>query len=394
MRRRWAPLAASLLVAACTPQTIPTVDDREAPTVSVVAPSGGETVETFTPTIAVSYDDPKSGIRVASFRATINERDYSAEFDHTVRGAKGAISPVRPIPLGRNHLVVEIADRNGNRGVAETDFVNAAGGWLTVQTGPRELLRHVEIVMDASGSMRDSIGLFTRMEVAKDALKQLVSEMPNTTRVGLRVFYDCGSIKSLVPVSKLDKGRFLAKVDGIEPSGGTPLVASLLESFTALRKEKHGERVAVLVTDGAESCSGDIQQAVNTARDASTRVVVIGFDIEGQSLLQTLRELAQNTGGAYFDARSSEELTQVLAKVVRRLGYSVFDADGNVIAQGEVDGEAVEVPTGAVRVRLDTTPAVVVQGVEIGRLTDTVVTVDQGPRRIESRVAAPVPRAL
>jgi len=78
----------------------------------------------------------------------------------------------------------------------------------------------------------------------------------------------------------VDKTAFLDRIDGIEPSSGTPLVASLLESFNALRELRGGQRVSVLVTDGAESCGGSLQKAVNRARDANTRVIVIGFDID------------------------------------------------------------------------------------------------------------------
>lgn len=46
----------------------------------------------------------------------------------------------------------------------------------------------------------------------------------------------------------VDKAAFIARVEGIEPAGGTPLVASRLRSFEALGKIREGERIAILVT--------------------------------------------------------------------------------------------------------------------------------------------------
>lgn len=47
---------------------------------------------------------------------------------------------------------------------------------------------NVEIVLDASGSMVKKIGDKTMMEIAKESIKQVLSEMPANAKVGIRVF--------------------------------------------------------------------------------------------------------------------------------------------------------------------------------------------------------------
>jgi hypothetical protein len=376
---------------ACAPQQMPRVQDTAGPRIEVTDPGDAGRVETFTPTIHVDYYDDRSGIRVVTFKATINGNDYSAEFDHHVRGAVGEISPVRPLPLGHNHLEVEVADRSGNIGRTAVDFVNAAGGWLHLKSVPGAApSRYVEIVLDGSGSMGEALGLATRMEVAKAALRRLVHGVPARTPLGLRVFYDCGSIQALVPIKPVNKDTFLSRIDSIEPSSGTPLVESLLASFHALREAKGGQRVTVLVTDGAESCGGSLEKAVNRARDANTRVIVIGFDINSTGLLRQLSQLAEETGGAYFDARDEADLERVLEQSVLLLTYKVFDDEGELIGEGEVDGKPAEVPVGTVNVRLDTVPPVVIRDIEIGRLTETTVKLAQSGGKIRSTVKKPV----
>ena len=382
------------MLSGCAPETMPTVTDTSAPRIAVSEPGQGDRVETFTPTIRVDYGDDRSGVRVVTFGATINGREYSAEFDHHIGGAVGEISQVRPIPLGWNHLEVEIADRNGNVGQSSVDFLNAAGGWLNVKTVPDAApARSVELVFDASGSMGWALGATTatRMEVAKEALRSLVVNIPEGMPLGLRVFYACGNIRSLVPIQPVDRKSFLERIDSIQPYEGTPIVESLIQSFEALRKQGQGQRVTVLVTDGGESCGGSLKTVVNQAQDAKVRVVVIGFDIDSSGLLQQLSELAGSTNGAYVDARHGTALKQALKDSVLRFTYQVFDDKGNPVTEGQVDGKRLELPTGVVSVRLDTIPPVVIRGVEIGRLTDTTVTIRRANGSgIDHEVARPV----
>ncbi|MDO5088742.1 MAG: VWA domain-containing protein, partial [Leptotrichiaceae bacterium] len=47
---------------------------------------------------------------------------------------------------------------------------------------------NVEIVLDASGSMIKKIGNKTMMEIAKESIQRVLSQMPENAKVGLRVF--------------------------------------------------------------------------------------------------------------------------------------------------------------------------------------------------------------
>ncbi len=376
-----------IALSACTPTKLPKETDTVAPSVQVLEPSQGARVETPVPTIQIKYADQGTGIAVVSFRAIVNDREISADFDHHSQGATGKVSPVRPLPLGDNELVVEVADRAGNVGRDRVNFVNTAGGWLEVSArSDAKMVRNVELVLDASGSMRDPIGLDTRMDVAKAAIESLVTKLPANTRLGLRAFSGCGRITELVSIGRIDTPSFLAKVNSIEPAGGTPLVASLLASFQALDAHQEGERIAVLVTDGGESCGGSIAKAINRAKDASTRIVVIGFEIGDQGLTKELRKLAEDTGGAYFDAREPEQLKLALERSVLRLTFRVFSADGKEVAKGDVDGDPAEVSTGTYQLRLDTAPPFIINDIKIGSLTRTRVSLGRASSGLTAKV--------
>lgn len=370
-------------------QRIRRAEDRTPPTIRVIAPAPGTRVESFTPTIEVTYDDgPGSGVAVVSFRATINDRDYSGTFEHDSRGAIGKISAANPLPLGENRVTIEVADRLGNVGRAETSFVNAGGGWLSVTAaagvGPG---RQVELVLDASGSMSDKMFDNTRMAVAKSAVKALVKGLPETTPLGLRVFRDCDEIASLLPIAKVNKATFTATVDKIEPRGGTPIVASLLQSFQALAKFSDAERIAVLVTDGQESCSGSFAEAATQAKELSIRVIVISFDIKDQVINEQLRKLAEMTGGAYFNAQDGAELQAALERSILRLGFGVYDAAGARIADGEVNGDRVMLPIGNYEMRLDVSSARVAHPVTIPPLGEVRVSLRQAGTVVVAELA-------
>ena len=98
--------------------------------------------------------------------------------------------------------------------------------------------------------------------------------------------------------------------------------------------------------------------------------------------------------GAYFDARDEADLERVLEQSVLLLTYKVFDDKGELIGEGEVDGKPAEVPAGAVSVRLDTVPPVVIRDIQIGRLTETTVKLAQRGGNISSTVKQPIPVQL
>jgi hypothetical protein len=291
--------------------------------------------------------------------------------------------------LVENRLVVELADRLGNVGRAESTFINAAGGWLTAVAdpgvGPR---RHVELVLDASGSMSDRMLDNTRMAVAKGAVKSLVKALPDDMPLGLRVFRGCESIEALLPIERIDRERFTATVDRIQPGGGTPIVASLLQSFAALAKLQDVERVAVLVTDGGESCNGSFKEAAEGAKEHAIRVIVISFDIQEQAVNDRLRQLAEMTGGEYLNAQDGAELQAALERSILRLGFTVADGGGRTVAQGEVNGARLMLPLGTYRVRFDVSSAKVEQEIAIPPLGEVTVRLRQAGNGVAAEVAA------
>jgi hypothetical protein len=208
----------------------------------------------------------------------------------------------------------------------------------------------------------------TRMALAKGAVKNLIKGLPDALPLGFRVFTDCGKIARLLPIAKVDKPAFMAIVDGVHPTGGTPIVASLLQSFDALDAFNDGERVAVLVTDGGESCNGSFDEAARRAKEPPIRVVIIGFNIDDKPAVARLRKFAEDTGGAFFDAQDGEQVQLALERSVTRVTFGVFDKAGVQVARGDVNGDRVTVPLGPLEVRFDLSSPKLSQAIEAAPL--------------------------
>jgi hypothetical protein len=368
-------------------QRIGRAADKVAPVIRVVSPAPGQRVERI-PDVEIAYDDESSGIAAVTFKAKVNDRDFSRVFEHHSQGATAKFTRDYALPLGENRLVVEVADRAGNVARADVTFVNASGGWLQVSTepgaGPES---RADLIVDASGSMAEKLLDNTRMAAAKSAIKNLVKGLPDGMALGLRVFTDCAAIKPLAPIQAIDKAAFIGLVEGIEPKGGTPIVASLLQSFETLRAIPDVERVSVIVTDGGESCSGAFSEVIQMAKEPPIRVIVIAFDIDNAGITSSLRQLAEATGGAFIDAQDGSELQRALEASLQRISYDVYAPDGALVHRGFVNSGRLELPLGTYEVRFGFSSLRLSTAVPLASLAESTVTLRGKGRSLTATVS-------
>jgi hypothetical protein len=223
----------------------------------------------------------------------------------------------------------------------------------------------VEIIMDASNSMTGMIGKETKMAAARRVLKQTIEGLPGTMSVGLRVYghryatddYDnaCRDTELVVPIGPVDKAALTGWVDRIQTKGRTPLVASVLAAVKDFEKIPNG--TIVLVTDGIESCKGDIKSIAPAIKAAGLelRVNIVGFDIKEAEGRQELESIARSTGGRYIDARNAGELLAAIDQALK-LEFAAIDAAGKEIGRGAVGGGGIKLAPGDYTIRVLTTP--------------------------------------
>jgi Mg-chelatase subunit ChlD len=241
------------------------------------------------------------------------------------------------------------------------------------QVGPSS--RNIEIILDASGSMKEMIGGgASKIQIARKVLTDVLAKLPDDTNVALRVYghrlsskdpNTCTDSELVVPLEKLDRDQITTTVNKINPRGETPLVYSILKAQGDFGDTKAGS--IVVVTDGGESCHGDTKTVGEKLKAAGFdfKLNIIGFGITQAPLQKELQAMAGSTAGQYFTATSSGALGAALLKVAaEKKTFVVLDVAGGEVARGVV-GEPLTLAPGTYRVTVLGDEPVSLNGVTI-----------------------------
>ena len=220
-----------------------------------------------------------------------------------------------------------------------------------------ELKPRIELILDASGSMRErkrTIDGKLKIEVAKEVIAKIITRLPEKTDVALRVYGrriregkpgDCEDTELLFPFGRLDKNRLLEQVSRVKALGTTPLAYALARAGDDFPADSRG-KVIMLITDGKEECGGDpaATAADLVHRGLDIQVNVVGFGLADEKTKRDMEKIAEITGGAFFDAQDRETLLEALQSPLS-IPVKVFDPTGALVAKGKA-GETIELPVG------------------------------------------------
>ena len=228
-------------------------------------------------------------------------------------------------------------------------------------TAPAKSRKNLEIILDASGSMKTPLaGKKSRWDVALETLRLVLEKLPDDFNVGLRIYghregsrspKTCTDSELIVPVGPIDRQGILEKAKAFKPKGETPLVYSALQAPLDLKEVGGG--TVILITDGEESCKGDPVKAATTlkASGLDIRLNIVGFALSNPKTQKDLSGFAVATGGRFYPAQNGQALADaLLIAAIDRFPYTVFDATGKVVAQGEAGAGAEQLPDGEYRV--------------------------------------------
>lgn len=212
----------------------------------------------------------------------------------------------------------------------------------------------VILTFDVSGSMAADDIKPTRMEAAKAAARDFVQNQPSSVQIGVVAFSDSGF--SVQPPTN-DQDLILAAIDRLAPQRGTSLANGILVSLNTIAMRLNGgpppqvegepshltdltpaptltptpvprgvyvPAVMVLLTDGENNESPDPLAAAQTAADHGVRIYTVGlgsptgttlhingFTVHTQLDEAMLEQIAQITGGTYYNAESEQDLRKV-----------------------------------------------------------------------------------
>ncbi|PZG02464.1 VWA domain-containing protein [Micromonospora deserti] len=210
---------------------------------------------------------------------------------------------------------------------------------------PRERAT-VIVAVDVSRSMLATDVPPDRLAAAKDAAREFVDGLPEEFNVGLVAF--AGSASVLV-APDTDRAALAAGIDrlaegaaGIQGTAIGEAIGTSLESIRTLdarAAESPPPARVVLLSDGANTAGRDPAQAAAEATEQGVPVDTISFGTpdgvldsggRGQAVPvdgDTLRAVAESTGGGYHEAGTGDELRAVYADIGSSVGYQTERQD-------------------------------------------------------------------
>jgi F5/8 type C domain/von Willebrand factor type A domain len=264
---------------------------------------------------------------------------------------------------GDHRLAVRGTDAAGKTNVLCLNLAERRSGSIQIISGlqrTKKPTRNLEIILDASGSMKLALGKKTRWATALDVLKEVVDKLPDDFKVGLRVYghrepstspKTCTDSQLVLPIAKLDRQAVVAAAGRVKPRGETPLVYSVLQTPSDLKSA--GAGTVIVITDGEESCGGDPKAALKKLGELGIDVTldIVGFTLTDKKVRGQLTAFAEGTGGHYYGAQSGESLARaLLIAAVDKFSYAIFNASGRQVATGEAGASPEELPPGDYKV--------------------------------------------
>lgn len=248
--------------------------------------------------------------------------------------------------LAKRALTVTPAAAPGNLRVLDS-AANAGGS-----------ARSIELILDASGSMLQKMGAQARIELARNALDQLIQhDIAAGTPVALRVFghkkADACDTELVSPLRPLDRAALGATVRALAAKNlaKTPIAQSLAEVANDLAGVE-GQALVILVTDGEETCDGDPAAEITRLRQQGFELVVniVGFAIDEYALQREFQAWAELGGGSYFNADDGAALATSVRQALRT-PFGVY-LDNKRVASGVAGGDALRLKPGRYEVRI------------------------------------------
>ena len=214
----------------------------------------------------------------------------------------------------------------------------------------------VILAMDSSGSMLATDVAPDRMTAAREAASSFVENLPDGFRVGVVSFSDQADI--VVPPTD-DRAEALEGLSSLQADNGTALGDAIarsvdlgvtdLDTELAAATESETPVVVLLLSDGANT-TGDFEplEAAQKAKDAGVPVYTVALGTDEGTVdvpdayggVQTVRvppdpttlsQVAEQTGGTFFEAADGDALQGVYDELGSQVGVETEQRELTVV---------------------------------------------------------------
>jgi Ca-activated chloride channel homolog len=235
----------------------------------------------------------------------------------------------------------------------------------------------VVLAIDVSGSMSAQDLSPNRLEAAKLAAQDFVNQQPGGVRIGVVAF---SGMAAMVQAPTTDRGQVLSAISMLQPQRSTAIGEGLLMSMRAIdpsvvtdapggRFNRQGSQgsdpptptpapqvsgipgaqqgIIVLLSDGQNTTGVDPLNVAPQAKALGIRVYTVGIGTANGTVLrmggrgmrvrldeEVLRQIADTTGGQYFNAQNDKDLRSIYQNLVRQFGLRTERAELTAYATG------------------------------------------------------------
>ncbi len=183
---------------------------------------------------------------------------------------------------------------------------------------------NIIVILDSSGSMAEKIISDRKIDIAKKAVSDFLTKMPQGVKTGLIVYghkgsnsttdrdFSCKGIEEIIKLNKNNYNDIITAMDSFNPKGWTPIAGSLeLAKNIFSNSGKNNKNYLILLSDGVESCGGDPLDAAKNIKSEipDIKLIVIGLASDSKTN-DFLKKIAEQGGGSYLPADNSSNIAK------------------------------------------------------------------------------------
>jgi hypothetical protein len=162
----------------------------------------------------------------------------------------------------------------------------------------------IEILIDVSSSMNDLLlGNKRKIDLAKEILiDRIIPNLDYSDSIGVRLFGGhCNIINEVenIPQASFYKLKTFIETQIPEPHGSTPLALAISTAVDNLKRDPNADKEIYLVTDGEDTCNGNIIEAAEYAASngINCKIHIIGIGELSEAARHQFDIITSKTGG-------------------------------------------------------------------------------------------------
>ena len=176
-------------------------------------------------------------------------------------------------------------------------------------------------VLDRSGSMQQSVGTGTRLDIAKQATLSAIDLLNQNSQVGIIVFDS--EATTVLPLSRIsDPVTVSSALTSVDPGGGTSVYPGLAAALDMLRDVDTPARHIIVMTDGL-SQPGDFPGLLEDIRNEGITVSSVSIGSGAERGL--IEEIARLGGGSFHATDDFAALPSILSQEAMLLSGSPIE---------------------------------------------------------------------